>query len=263
MEKKGSQYTHFKTERERDDLFEVAESLAREVAISDTKNLIFLDRTARPLATALLAYYRHLPKSISRPNVYFINPLGFLTKETLMRSPEVLVYFAVKNSLHSHNASKGSHTANIADMSTLFGIRKNVRQVQNDFKKKQLNLYKARKEKTMVVDTCLHTGVTFSLVEQVLKKLGFSKLTLSIVSNHSCEEEENYKKVKSFLVNFDPKNPHDPAGAETLVNKDFESVVSHPVFDSYPQSKRRRIHGRTLRKEIRKIIEEKFENRGG
>ncbi len=241
-------YQHFETKEKRQDLLAITKGLSEQAEKYKAKHIILLDRSARPLATALLEYWRLSGGSRSRPEILFLNPDGFSTKSfgiSLIRvgySSAALSIGKVREPL--------SHS--------------DERAMQNSFKAKFPDLYESRNQPIVVFDTCLHSGGTIDSVVGALQKLGFTNLKIGVGSKAGKFEDARTRIDFSFDTTRECETCL-PFGHETLVKKG-KSIVCTPVdkgavayTDNGDGNARRQ--GASLRKEIREIVSKSFKGK--
>jgi hypothetical protein len=241
-------YQHFDTRAKRQDLLAITKGLSEQAEKYKAKHIILLDRSARPLATALLEYWRLSGNSKSRPEILFLNPDGFSSKS--------LGISLIRVGFSSAALSIGE-------------IRKPLthsdeRAMQNSFKSKFPDLFESRHSPVIVFDTCLHTGGTLDSVVQALEKIGFSNLKVGVASKEGKFEDTRTRVDFSFDEVRECETCL-PFGHETLVKKG-KSIVCTPVskgavaFTDNGDGNARR-QGASLRSEIREIVGKSFKGK--
>lgn len=223
----------FRSEHERDEIFLIAERLVRLIKDGGYENIVFIDASARPIATGLTAYWHKAFPNERLPHIAFLNPEAF----------------------HSDDPAENHFEDMMRDIA-LFARRGMPKELQASIPSRAIEhlqevhrrLMEQKDKPTLMVDTCLHTGATTQKVTQALKESGVENVTVAAVS----EDPRTRAQADIYLLEGESLHRCWPYGPETLVEKGDE-VVSRPVED--PAGK---IAGRRLRDEIHDIIEERF-----
>lgn len=142
----------------REEIFKITEKLAEYIRDEQIKNLILLDRSARPIAIALKAYWKKSGFEEEQPNIYFINPQAVPLNISETRQAKVSVSFNEK------------------------------------FKE----LTKDRGAKTLLFDVCMHEGSTMQGVFNFFVDQGFSDFRVGVIDNASDFGDLNVEFSNDF-----------------------------------------------------------------
>lgn len=241
-------YQHFETKESRQDLLAITKGLSEQAEKYKAKYIILLDRSARPLATALIEYWRLSGGSKSRPEILFLNPDGFSSKS--------LGISLIRVGFSSAALSIGEVRKPLT--------HSDERAMQNSFKSKFPDLFDGRHQPVVVFDTCLHSGGTIDSVVGALEKMGFSNLRVGVASKAGKFEDARTRIDFSFDTVRECETCL-PFGHETMVKKG-RSIVCKPVdknavaFTDNGDGNARR-QGTSLRREIREIVGKSFKGK--
>ncbi len=142
----------------REAIFHITEKLAKYIRKERVKNLILLDRSARPIAIALKAYWKEMGFEEEQPNIYFINPQ------------------AIPPNITEDNYTK----------------------VSASFNEKFKKLTKDKDAKTLLFDVCMHEGSTMRGVFDFFACQGFSELRVGVIDDDSDFEYLNVDFSNDF-----------------------------------------------------------------
>jgi len=152
-----------KFERE---IFLQVSSLAEYIHENAIENIIFVDRSARPGAFGVIAYLRAKYPDIEMPKMYFINPIAFKYRQDAeMTDGDIL-----KAAWEAINVGSSLDESLADDEGVVIDRVKDVHKY----------LFARRDKKTLLFDTCVHSGGTSRPVFDVLKKAGFNELKVGV-----------------------------------------------------------------------------------
>lgn len=216
-----SAYKFFDTEKARQELFEFSQKVAEYLHEHRVKNFILMDQGARPLYVGMREYWKNKFPSDKMPSIYFLNPMGFKTRENTGTAPK-------DNDI----------------------VKLNDKDVEEEFQKSYSELMKDREEPTVVFDTYLHNGKTLEPVVGLLRRMGFNDVKIGAVNpaNKGSVVKEDF-----HLSDELPEKGFYPFDRDRLIEKTFEHVNSIPTADGHKEAL-----GTALRIEIKRIMEEKL-----
>lgn len=230
----NTDYNFFKEPQAREELFAYTKALAEHLRGEKIQNLVIIDRAARPIYVALLEYFRSKYPDEKRPNIYFMNPRGFMNRQD--ESSKEAVDEA------SHAISTGDRAENpmrVRDQQT----------VQDEFERTYKSLLDNKDEPVMVFDTCIHTGDAMERVARAFKEGGFSDLRIGSINPPDFDDSK--VKADFFITRQRPRYGCFPFDKDRIIEKTFDHVFSYPTSD-----KERRAKSIQLRGEIQRIMRE-------
>lgn len=226
-------------EREKHILIEATRKLAEIIRRDEIKNIVFVDNSARPAATALREYWTHQYPDEDMPGLYFVNPFGFKNSNDV-------------EEMHKQTG-RGSRVNRSMDMLTAAGAR-DYQEIDEEFREKYGSLIKDKKDPLILLDTCAHYGTTLKPILSSLSRLGFGDVRVVLASIHSRAIE-----ASDTLV---PNADCYPFGMDTATIKHQGSVQSFASGGYKGQSedaKRARQSASDLREDIKQIISGSFD----
>jgi len=230
----------FFTPEMRMDVFEASKKLAELIQGEGFENIVFIDASARPMSTGLSSYWKKAFIDEKRPNIFFLNPSGFHSKTT-ERVP-VSGIAKLLATLEGKDIDEDEEEVEIEDRTNYISRSERLNKVHP-------NLLSKNDLPTLVVDTCIHSGETASLITRALKEEDFSNVKLAAVSETPSSEV----KADYYLMDHPTAVPCFPFGPEGIVEKSGD-VVSKRTTD--PSARK---VSKKLREEIRDIIDTEFE----
>lgn len=227
---KKVRYEYFKDKDERHDIYEFSKELTKYIHENGIKDVILIDRSARPAWVGIDEYWKNNYPEEQRPAIHFINPeplefSGFIKSEDLDRDKVIRDIEEVEKT--------GS--------SPLFDKFNNrIKSFADEFVEK----YKIDRESTVLIfDTCSHTGETIQAVANLLGAAGYDVKILTANDADRIATDGRLDKNTIMTSCY-------PFGTDPGVKKE-DSIISS--LDDRADR-----HGVvTSRKEIRKIIDEK------
>ncbi len=151
IEKKvGSEYQYFKREDVREGIYEFSSGLAKYLHDQNIPNVIFLDRSPRPLWVGLDEYWKlNYKKEKPRPNIYFVNPDAFdvVERATSEETEDSLIADKIFFSLTGESR-------------ILEKAKKLDQETRDLFTESYFNLRKDKDKTIAVFDNCIHSGKT-------------------------------------------------------------------------------------------------------
>jgi hypothetical protein len=236
FEKKESNYTFFRTERERSELFEYTKGLAEYIISEQIKNLVIVDRNARPVYIGVREYLLHKYPETEMPQIYFLNPKGFKAKKELTQREirKIMISSKIKD-------PTGETREEIRDKEEI------IQEFEDIYKR----LLDDKNEPVLIFDTCIHSGDSLDPVKELFNTLDFSDVRIGAVT----KSEDGSKVDTDFHITDDlPKKMCNPFSQERSVSKTFKHVYSKRTDRSYQIKKSRQI-----REEIKRIINDFLE----
>ena len=251
LESDTNKFEFFDTPAARRELYTITKNLAEYVHDQGIENLVLMDRAARPAYQALQRYWKAVYKDKRMPDVYFINPKGFMTEERLAkRDPinkaPISTYFEI-------------HAIKTGDVMDPENIRDEDEIIQ-DFNEVYHRLLKDPTDDTLIFDVCLHSGKSMEPVLEALREAGVPNIQWGLAGDH---RRFNRRLKPDFVAS---KGTVDmwcmPFAADKSVEKPFGSVHSRPpeidldhdgIGDIRDPERVRQ--GNRLRQEIRTIMD--------
>lgn len=224
---------------DRDNLILATERLAEVVRSNDFENILFIDTSARPAATALREYWRLKFPDEEMPGMYFINPFGAKTGE------DVLEMF-VQTEL------TGGGNRSLTMLSPL--AARSREEILREFKERYAFLYNKKDKPLLLFDTCAHSGASMSPVIRLLQDAGFSHIVTALVSQHD--------NLSPNITLLQEANCY-PFGKNTAVLKHQGGVESLRAGGYNGQSREEELareRAARLRENIKNIIRESVGN---
>ncbi len=232
-QEKPQDYRFFDSPEKRKELFDYSKAVAEYLRKERISNLILVDRGARPLYIGVREYlYSKYPEE-EIPDIFFVNPRGFKSKEEL--TPDEIKFLNYKLQL------SGDPEKKVRDQE----------EIMAEFRNRYRRLMKSKEDPTLIFDTCMHTGKSIKPIKKTLDRLGFSDLRIGLVSPPETGVEI---EVDFYITEKIPEKICYPFDKETIVEKTLTRTSSRKTED--PQGRRKSIF---LRKEIRKIIRDFLE----
>jgi len=224
----------------RDILVCATRRLADEIINYGVKNVLFIDSSARPAATALKEYWRIEHPNLELPGLYFVNPFGFKNASDIDEMKQIA------NSSHDVKKSWDSLTSELA---------RTDEQILEEFKKRYPALLAERDKPLLIFDVCSHSGATIPPIKRLLERAGFGNIKTALVSEHS--------HLTADIVLLDEADCH-PFGIDSAVLKDQGSVTSLRAGGDSEQSEEEKLareRAERLRGNIKRIIQQKCAER--
>lgn len=221
----------FFTPEMRHDLYQASKRLAELIKERGFENILFLDTSARPMATGLVAYWHKAFAGKRLPGIFFVNPEGVyddLTDEEVKDDARRRMFFMEANPETLERIAEGG---------------------AEDLLRVHRKMSADKKTPTLIVDTCIHTGETVQQVYHVLEKAGMENISIAAVS----EDPESSVVANDYLLPYESRMPCLPFGPDGMVKKG-DDVISERGTDPYGVA-----YGKKNRKDIKEIIEEGFE----
>ncbi|EKE25230.1 MAG: hypothetical protein ACD_5C00244G0004 [uncultured bacterium] len=224
-------YEIFDSSRVREEIFKICESLVNFVHENRVANIIAIDKSARPFHVGFREYWHHKFPGERIPNVYFMNPNGFVTDEETEYE-------------WSYYNMKAAYKDDILDSEDA----RSYQEIEEDFKNTFKKLHHDKDKPVLIFDTCIHSGDSLKNILSTMEDAGFQDVMISVASNnheamveidHCCHDKELRKGCYPF-------------DRDQAIKKTFSSVVSqrNNDVDMY--------HSNQIRKEIREIISSKI-----
>jgi hypothetical protein len=227
-----SDYEFFSESEEPLLLFQYTKKMVDYIICEGIENLILLDRSARPFYIAIREYFKINKPDKKAPNIYFVNPKGFI-EENL-------------NNLSFSNLHKLAYASNITASGIYIPNNRNPKAIASEFASTYKRLVNEKDKPLLVFDTCIHTGKTMAKVKDILDLVGFEDVQISSVNP---ADSTSIIKTDFYLTNEETIRGCFPFGQPNLVKKSSQSVLSNRSDDDddfYNSS--------IIRAEIKKII---------
>lgn len=234
QELENQEYVYFQDEQSRKELVDYAIMMTEVLHQGQVKNLILLDRSARPFHVAIRESWHHFFPDEEMPGIYFANPKGFQSTQE-QHPADILLEILdahMKGDTYGPPAPDRSFQKITSEVATTYP-----------------GLMKEKDDLLLIFDTCMHSGLAMGSVASVLHEAGFSKIATGTVSP-STSKVEIVRPSLSLNQTVANKRCH-PFGEDFMVNKSFNQLLSLPNRD--PEARRQSI---ALRREIKRIMEE-------
>lgn len=207
-------YKYFTKKKERHDVYEFSKELSNYLHSENIPNIVFMDRSSRQAWVGLDEYWKNNFSKDKKPNMYFINPDGFIIDSYCDQEDTEEQEENIKNQFE------------------------NIYKKLNDDKDKPLAIF----------DTCIHTGSTIAPVIHFFERNGYSDLRVVIANTNSDYSDvyidknldDNAKRISCY--------PFSLGKNSSGVTKHDDYVVS-----SYNDVSERDLVVKS-RKEIRQIV---------
>lgn len=225
-------FQYFKDKNELHDIYEFCKELATYLKEEKVKNILFLDRSARPAWIGVDEYWNQQYPGQPKPGFYFTNPDGYEIRQAGLVMPDAFDLMLMME----HLATTGSLPAETG---------KTFEELEARFKEAYPNLMRDRTEPLALFDTCSHTGATMHTVLDFLQRIGFTDIR-PITANDPDPDAEVDSAIrmghKARLTSCYPFGHHN------LVSKtdDIHSMPNDNNLDA----------GRRIRADIRKVMRE-------
>lgn len=233
-------YEFFNTPQIREEIFTIGKKLATYTHDEEIKNIVFVDRAARPAYIALKEYWKAAYPQEQRPHIYFVNPRGFkslddLMKEGLTGFPKIIEEWA-KDEI-DRTESEDPRV-----------IATDPEEVREDFERTYRHLMASKDQPTLIFDTCIHDGGSSLPIRRTFRDSGFTDLKFGVVA-----DELNYSGVLPDFTML----PHEsefkcyPFHRDSLIQKTFSSTASIRRTDDQDVAR-----GLRLRGELNRVMHE-------
>ena len=243
-------FEFFDTPAARQEVFTITRSLAEYIHDQSIENLVLMDRAARPAYQALQQYWKTVYKDKKMPDVYFINPKGFMTEERLAKKDPInKVPISTYYEVHALKTGDVMDPENIRD----------EKEIIEDFSEIYHRLLEDPTDDTLIFDVCLHSGKSMEPVLETFRKAGVPNLQWGLAGDH---RRFNRRLKPNFIAKAKVDMWCMPFAADKSVEKPFGSVHSRPpeidldndgVGDIRDPEKLQQ--GNRLRQEIRRIMD--------
>jgi len=217
----------------RDILVCATRRLADEIINYGFKNVLFIDSSARPAATALKEYWRFEHPDLELPGLYFVNPFGFKNASDIDEMRFIAKLTGIANKSLNNLVTEGARTDE---------------QILDEFKKRYPALLAEKDKPLLIFDTCSHTGTTMLPVKKILERAGFGDIKTALASEHS--------HLTADIVLLDEADCY-PFGRDTAVLKHQGSVESLRAGGDGERSEEEKLareRATRLRENIKRII---------
>ena len=224
-------YTFFTSELARHELFDYSKSISEYIRSEKIPNLVVIDRSARPMYTGVVEYFKSKYPNEKRPNIYFMNPKGFKAKEDLTNEEIDEILDSCKKKKDIQESAKKIRSK-----------EKILQELEDVYK----NLMHDKDKPLLVFDTCIHSGDSLDSVKKTLIQSGFSDIRIGAVqpSKVNARVTTDYYATQEI-----PQKECVPFGKDYMVHKTFNHVYSVVTKDALERES-----SVELRKEIKKIM---------
>lgn len=233
-------YEFITDEDRRKEIVEVSSALTRYVHDNHIRNVVLVDRAARPAWMGLSHFWEKYYPDEDKPNIYFVDPTGFLTGEDLLEEGYMglpkIIYMLANDPRELSNIEDPQHLAR--DDNT----------VAQNFKDTYKQLVSECDSPTLIFDNCIHSGDTLTPVVRTFKEVGFEDLHLGVVST---TEDRSDVPMDFVAVNGEAAGGCYPFDHDFIVRKNFDSPTSQRNTDREDIDRSKR-----LRKELRRLFAE-------
>lgn len=214
-------YNQIDTSGKRRNIIEIGNNLAEHMHQNDIKNIIFLDRSARPGYIALKEAWKKKFPCIKRPNIYFTNPEGYARKRKF-----------------AHEAS--------AELN-----RKRMQENIVEFDKIYKKLAYDKDQSIMVFDVCMHSGRAMKPIFNTLKIAGYSNVTVGLTQPKDSNQRyaSNDIEINFEALDHVPVKLCYPFTRDEIVEKRKTHILSLKNKDFWDRKT-----SKQLRKEISSLF---------
>lgn len=225
-------YEFFHISRERSDIFEFSKGIAEYLHTQHINDLVLLDKSARIFYMGIREYWQSNYPNEKIPNIYFINPHGFKSRDAL--SDSEVEYIERKYGFSID----------------VYAMREDNESVLREFTTTYKQLISHKDLPVLIFDTCVHSGFSLNIIVESFQKVGFSKLRIGSVNP---SDSESVIKTDFHITKRPPVWKCCPFWSDKMITKNFDHVYSqaetNPRFIA--QSSR-------LRYEIKRIVLEQL-----
>jgi len=228
-------YDYFDNRHERADIYTFCKGLAEYLKNQEVRNIVFVDRSARPAWIGVDEYWKRNFQGIPKPGFYFINPDGF--NPQLVGVPEIQSNEALKYLVKSINIPLLSISGKEEDDI--------VQEIADRFEEVFVGLRHDKDKPLVLFDTCSHTGGTIENILAVLDAAGFEDVRVITANSPDpssgvvpAAKIDKYTRLTSCY----------PFGRDEVVVKGTD------VTSKRTRNTRELLMGNVLRKEIRRIV---------
>jgi len=238
LEGRREGYRFYPDLAEREELRQISERTANYLHENGIRNFVILDRSARPAYIGVKEMWKKKYPNDPLPDVYFVNPTGFVNIEDAMATGKSGLPRAAE--IMFDGLTKGVDLA-----STGLGPR-TQEDIEGDFRESYQRLTTNRNQPTLLFDNCIHSGNSLRPVKTTLENIGFTQLKTGVVG-----EERNISGIIPDFVAIkgEPLGICYPFDKDRMVERRFDSVTSSATQDVDEIE-----YGVALRKEIHNII---------
>lgn len=235
----GLSYKFFHSEQGRKNLYILTKRLCEFMREQGVASLILLDRSARPLYAGVKEYYAQAHPGQASPHIYFMNPLGFKSKEHLHEWDNLQLMTRFED----------------GDLDSRIEHLRSKEDIKQEVERAYSQLMRDRHQPVMIFDTCIHSGTTLAPVVSLLKEVGVDDIFTG--AGHF-----NFKGLSLDAVRLVPDmvthrsgsgiGCH-PFGLEATVRQTLLHVYSTPEHkaDALKMAKQ-------LRDEIRMVVKDEY-----
>jgi hypothetical protein len=241
---------------EKTDLVQIGKRLAEYLHDNNVRRIAFLDTSARPAYICLREAWKRLYPNEEVPEIYFINPTGFNTNETVHQFVDVGQYEPIPRVVAI--AAKQLPKEEMPEFFRQMAFRRAMENVlektmnrtpatiQTELQKGYKKLVSDTESPLLVFDTCIHTGMSVDIVMDALRDAGMQDVRIGLASNN-----RNFSGFEPDFVALDGEAAGScyPFDKDKMIEKTIDSISSKRTDD---EENRERSH--RLRKVIKEII---------
>jgi hypothetical protein len=230
QDKKTKDLKIFGKPLEQKEVFEFSRKLAEYIRTEKIKNIVFMDRSARPAYIGARMYLKKRYPEESQPGYFFVNPDGFKTEQS---------------------ADQADGIDNVWDM--LAGnTPRTSEEISQEFQARYGRLLEQKDAPLLLFDTCMHSGDSIRPVLEEFKDNGFSDVRIGLAN--PPEHDQSGVDVDWSLTRTKTMKECYPYDRDVIVKKGMDSVST-----KLNDCKEDRAFSLQIRKEIKKIMENYFE----
>ncbi len=159
---KPGDFMFFRTANQRKELAEICESVADHLYNEHIPNILIADRSARPMASGLIKFWKFKHPEEPLPGIYFINPTGF---KSIDQTSDDELWEVIRKCSAVGNDLKGQGEDSL----------QKEKSIVEEFKSVYHNLMEDKDQPLLLFDTCVHSGDSLKPVLRALKKSGIKK----------------------------------------------------------------------------------------
>ncbi len=229
----GEYNTFFNDKSERKEIFEFSAAVAEYLVNEKIPNLVIIDRSARPIYVGVLEYLRDKFPEQKRPNIYFMNPKGFKSREELSQSEinEILEDCEYKDDALEEPDLIRSKEDILKEFDEIYG-----------------RLLSEKDKPVLIFDTCLHSGDSLAPVKEIFEEKGFADIRIGAVNPAPFDSKVD---TDFYITTKAPRNHCYPFDKDRIIEKTFNHIYSKRNDDQF-----KRKASIALRMEIKKIMHE-------
>ncbi len=229
----GEYNTFFNDKSKRKEIFEFSAAVAEYLIKENVPNLVIIDRSARPLYVGVIEYLRNKFPQQKRPNIYFMNPKGFKSREELSPSE---INEIIEDCEYKDDAVESPE------------LIRSKEEILKEFDEVYSRLLKEKDKPVLIFDTCLHSGDSLAPVKEIFEEKGFADIRIGAVNPAPMDSKVD---TDFYITTKLPINHCYPFDKDRIIEKTFNHIYSQRNDDQF-----KRRTSIALREEIKKIMQE-------